>query len=605
MFSPRFYWRYYLSYAALLAVVTLGVAALGSASVERNARRELGRSLEMQASLLREVAAPVVARSHRFPARRDSLSAVLQARLVLLAAKRPARFTIIEADGRVLADSDHDPRSMDDHSERPEIVQARVEGSGSSERFSHTLGERLMYVALSLRDDRGEVLGFARASYPLRSMEEELARLRSAVLRGAVLAVALALGVGWLFTRRLTRPLREIAVAVSAIRSGNYRHRLLIEDDGAVGDLARAFNAMEEQIEEHLRTIENDRQKVFAILEAMPDGVVAVDSQQRILHLNRAGAQAFETDAADAEGQRLWEVVRSSEIQSILDRTLESGTSQSLEARLHLGGASRVFDLRTIALRDAHRQVEGAVLVLQDLSRLRRLEGMRSDFVSNVSHELKTPLTALRGLIESILNDPQMDREVLNGFAGRMHVQTTRLNTLIGDLLNLSRLERDDAPLDRHPIDLCHAAHHSISQLQESITAKELEVRIETTDAEILIEADEESLHQIYDNLLTNAIRYTPEGGWIQVRIRRLENLDQALLEIEDSGIGIESRHHQRIFERFYRVDKARSREAGGTGLGLSIVKHVVARLDGQIQLESVPGQGSCFRVTFHLSRRS
>jgi two-component system, OmpR family, phosphate regulon sensor histidine kinase PhoR len=605
LFSPRLYWRYYLGYALLLAIVTLGLAALSSRSVERGARTELARSLEVQATLLRELAAPVVAAGHRYPARRDSLYAELQTQLADMTGDRPARFTVILDDGEVIADSDRDPKLLENHSGRPELLQARAQGSGRSERFSKSLGTRLMYFAMRLGPDAKSPLGYARAAYPMSAMQQSLSQMRTLVLRSALIALASALLIGWLLTRRLTGPLRQIAVAVNAIRAGNYRQRVLTEDTGSIGELAHAFNAMQEQIEGQLQTIATEGNKIFAILEAMPDGVVAVDVDHRVMHLNRSAGQAFGVDSRGAEGQRLWEVVRSSEIRGLLERTLDSEQAQSLEATLRLSDFERVLDLRTTVLHDAERRVQGAVLVFQDVSRLRRLEGMRSDFVSNVSHELKTPLTALRGLIESVMDDGKMDGVTRSRFLDRMHVQTTRLNTLISDLLHISRLERSELSLDRHPIDLARAARLSLSQLEEVVAGKQVVVETDLGEGEIIVEADEESLQQIFDNLLTNAIRYTPAGGTIRVQVSRLEETGHAVLEVEDSGIGIESRYHDRIFERFYRVDKARSREAGGTGLGLSIVKHVVARLDGQLHLESSPGEGSCFRVTFNLSRRS
>jgi two-component system phosphate regulon sensor histidine kinase PhoR len=227
---------------------------------------------------------------------------------------------------------------------------------------------------------------------------------------------------------------------------------------------------------------------------------------------------------------------------------------------------------------------------------------MRRDFVSNVSHELKTPLTALRGLIESIMDDAEMGQETRAKFLERMLLQTTRLNALISDLLHISRIEQPGIPLELHPIDLARAARLSIAHLEETARSRDIRILTEFDAGETVVDADEESLRQICDNLLTNAIRYTSAGGEVHVRIRRREESEQAILEVQDTGIGIESRHHERIFERFYRVDKARSREAGGTGLGLSIVKHVVSRLSGQVEVESALGEGSLFRVTLRLS---
>lgn len=602
MLPRRFFWKYFLGYAAMLALVAIAITALGTRAIEHSSREESARSLEMEARLLRELARPVLSEAERFPARADSLYQQLQGQILGLDQGSRSRFTIILESGRVVADSDELPSQMGDHSGRPELHDARREGWGRAERYSRTLRSRLMYLAVPVLDEAsGELLGFARASDPLEARKEQLSRLRNNVLRASTVALLAALLVGYLFTRRVTRPLRNIADAVEAIRAGDYEHRILVETRDDLGELAQAFNDMEDQIQDQIQTIETDRNQIYAILQSMSDGVIAVDAGQVIRHLNDAACTALGVRREDVKGQRLWEVVRSGEVRGIVERALESGRSQSLETRINLGDHERTLELRCNALQGNQGRVGGAVLVLQDVSKLRRLEGVRRDFVSNVSHELKTPLTALRGLIESILEDEEVDRDTTQRFLRRMHHQIARLNQLISDLLNLSRLERADAPLDRQRLDLNQSARMCAQDARDAASRKNIELRTELSDEPVFVRADLESLRQIFDNLLTNAIRYTPSGGHVRLRVQRLDGSRQVVAEVEDDGIGIESRHHDRIFERFYRVDNARSRELGGTGLGLSIVKHVVSRLDGEILLESSLGRGSRFRVILPL----
>jgi two-component system phosphate regulon sensor histidine kinase PhoR len=278
---------------------------------------------------------------------------------------------------------------------------------------------------------------------------------------------------------------------------------------------------------------------------------------------------------------------------------MRNGSEQNREVRLPAERRDRVLLLQASPLRDAAGELSGAVLVLHDVTELRHLEEVRRDFVANVSHEVKTPLTAIRGMVETILEDPSMDEPTRNRFLERVRSQAGRLSALVTDLLTLSRVERREEAPEKGTLDLRGPVRESFEQQTSEGEDKGLSMEIETPDSPVPVFGDMEALRQAVDNLLSNAVRYTPSEGRIWVRLRTEGEF--AVVEVQDTGIGIEPRHQERVFERFYRVDKARSRELGGTGLGLSIVKHITIAHEGSVSLESAPGQGSTFRIRLPL----
>jgi two-component system phosphate regulon sensor histidine kinase PhoR len=291
------------------------------------------------------------------------------------------------------------------------------------------------------------------------------------------------------------------------------------------------------------------------------------------------------------------------EVSEALLRTIREGADRSAEVVLPGRPEDQVLELRSSPMRGARGEVDGAVVVVHDVTRLRRLEVVRRDFVANVSHELKTPLTAIRGLVETLLDDQDMDEGTRRRFLGKVHRQVQRLSALVADLLTLSRVESGQAAFERVPLDVRNPVRESVRALLGEAQAKSLDLQVELPMEPAMVRGDTEALRQVVDNLVSNAIKYTPERGRITLRVR--QDGTATTIEVHDTGIGIAPRDRERIFERFYRVDKARSREVGGTGLGLAIVKHVVQALGGQVGVESTLGRGSTFRVTFPSADRS
>jgi two-component system phosphate regulon sensor histidine kinase PhoR len=491
---------------------------------------------------------------------------------------------------------------MNNHHDRPEILSARSHGSGVSTRRSESVGMTMMYVALPIRDG-SEVIGYARTAIHLDRLDEQLSALSHPILIGAFIAAALALALGLYVSWQVTAPLASMAASARAIARGRFDERIPVSSSDEVGDLGRALNAMREELLRRMETIATDRSGVLAILTSMVEGVVAVDRSERVVHMNTVAGELLGIGASDALGKRIWEVTRLREVNETLSTAMRDASSARAEATLVGGGRDRVIELNAAPLRDAAGVAAGAVLVLHDVTELRRLEAIRRDFVANVSHELKTPLTAVRGIVETLIDDDAIAPEKRRHFLARIHDQTLRLSALVNDLLTLSRVESKETPLERVAVDLRELAVQSASDLAAPAQNKGLILETRLPKESLIVVGDREALGQAIANLLDNAVKYTPAGGTIRFSLARAG--DRARMEVRDNGIGIEPREQERIFERFYRVDKGRSRDLGGTGLGLAIVRNVVRAHGGEIIVESAPGAGSAFIVLLPLAPHS
>jgi two-component system phosphate regulon sensor histidine kinase PhoR len=582
LLRSRFFWRLYAGYVVLILVVTGVVGALIEHRVRTDQLQDVKDTLHSKALLLCEIAL-----SSR-PANE------LQARLASLASGDPTRLTIVRADGVVLADSFEDPAVMNNHGDRPEIRAAASDGVGRSSRFSQTLGSDQLYTAVRVPAE-GELIGFARTAYPLVAIEARVGQLRTVVIFGAGLAALAGLAIGYVFARRVTAPLAAVTAAVEELTLGGYGHVRAPGTPDEIGRLAEAFNKMSDELRERVEMIEADRNKLLAILSGMVEGVVAIDREERVVHMNAVAGRLLGVQPGDSTGQRVWDVTRLAEIPDILERT-QNGEEFHGEVKLPSAGEETIhMEFNASPLRDAAGGRAGSVVVLHDLTELRRLEQVRSDFVANVSHELKTPLTAIRGMVETMLDDRDMEPDQARRFLDRVANQTKRLSLLVTDLLTLARIESAEVRTDRRPVDLRDPVQECASRAQPLCQMKSIQLDVDLPQTPAILVGDDEDLRQIVGNLLDNALKYTPEGGRVALRV--IPKGSEILVEVEDTGIGIDPRDSERVFERFYRVDKARSRELGGTGLGLAIVKHLVLSAGGRISLDSTPGRGSRFGV--------
>ncbi|MBM4129536.1 PAS domain-containing protein [bacterium] len=510
------------------------------------------------------------------------------------AATAGVRFTVIAADGRVLGDSHERVERMDDHRDRPEVAAALAGNHGQSLRFSAARGERMLYVAQPVPTADGGRLAL-RAAVSLARLDAELRLVyREIALAGLVVGL-LAAAVGYLRSRALGRAVGRLQAGAQAFAAGELGERLTVADTVEIAAVAEAMNDMAGQLGERLTLVERQRGELEAVLASMVEGVVAVDREENVIGLNAAGAALLGTTAERASGRSIQEVGRHPELTRLAQQVL-AGAAR-LERDLQLGPGSETWlQVRASGLVDGRGERLGALLVLNNVTRLRRLETMRRDFVANVSHELKTPITSVKGFVETIIDEPPADEADLRRFLEIIRRQADRLDSIITDLLALSRLEQD---ADGGGIEL---APEPLAPVLERVARDLAARRPEQADrVRLLCGGDVQArinaalLEQAVTNLLENALKYSPPGTPVTVCCRR--RAGQVCIDVVDAGPGIAAEHLPRLFERFYRVDKARSRQLGGTGLGLAIVKHIAQAHGGRAEVASEPGRGSAFTI--------
>jgi two-component system phosphate regulon sensor histidine kinase PhoR len=583
---PRssYFWKLFGGYAALIVGTCLLLGVLAGLYLERAARRQSVYALQVAAELLVEPARTVLTTGD---------AAALNAALGQLGARTGTRLTIIRADGTVLADSAEPAAQMDNHLDRPEIRAALTGGVGEAARFSTTIGQRMMYVAVRVTGADGQLLGFTRAALPLTAVAQQQAALRRSLWLTTAVAAMLALLLALAISRSLARPLLQLAAATEVLAADPAGTEAGPPDE--IVQLDRAVRRMSLSLSERLETIEKDRQQLLAILGGMVEGVIAVDAAERVVHMNGAAGTMLGIDAQRQVGSPLYEIVRVTALIETLRSAMQLREPVIAEMRLFDAARESVVELYASPLVDSRGATSGAVVVLHDVTELRRLEGVRRDFVANVSHELKTPLAVVKAVVETMLDEDDMDVDIRRKFLGKVDDQSRRLIALVDDLLSLSRVESQMGTEGRIRLDLRLVVQSAVSALMPAAEARAVTVRTQLGDEPLAVFGDEEALRQALTNLIDNAIKYSRDGGSVEVR-GSVED-QQVIVTVSDDGVGIPADEQDRVFERFYRVDKARSREVGGTGLGLSIVKHVALSHGGSVSVSSSLGQGSSFRI--------
>lgn len=508
------------------------------------------------------------------------------------------RVTYIRPDGVVLGDSDHDPATMENHSNRKEVKEALASGVGSSTRRSSTLGESMLYVAVPIQED-GKTVGIVRLAVSLRDVERSLGNMWLALVFGLLILFIIAAIISYRIARSVTRPLERMTSAAKRMANMDYEIRIPAEGKDEVNELARALNAMAASLQGQVNEIRQNEVRLQSVLDNMISGVVMIDPDGRIKLYNRSAELLLGSTAQERVGRSFGEVKQQYELVQLIREALQSHEPLHEELTVYYP-EERLLELNFVPMHTNEEQEPGLLLVLQDVSAIRRLERMRSEFVANVSHELKTPVAAVKGFAETLLAGAVNDPETAQSFLTIIHDESERLNRLIGDILELSKIESRRSPLQFSPVDL-YAFVERLAEFMSTEAAKKninLEWHVEEG---LFVEADEDRLGQILLNLLQNGINYTPEGGSVRVAAEVVEGgesegeEERVRITVSDTGIGIPKKDLPRIFERFYRVDKARSRSSGGTGLGLSIVKHLADLHHGSIRVESIVGVGSKF----------
>lgn len=576
-----------LLFGIVLVLLPLGiVVVLSRVDLPAQVEADTRRALEDQTVLLAAWAAP----HFREP------GPTLQGDLKGMA-RHGLRYTLISTDGRVLADSGKDPAGMEPHGDRPEIVAAREQGVGWATRPSATLGRTMAYVARRVDDGDGRALGFVRAALAAERVEDRGARLTSWLGRASWIALLVGGVLSWLLARGLVARIQRIRDAGLAIAAGDTTHRVARAGSDELGDVGGSLNAMAAHFADQVATIGAERQGLDSILAAMVEGVIAVDADERIVHCNASAGRILGFDPTAAIGQHVWEVVRLGRIPPALHAAFAAGRSDEQTVTVLRHGQMLALRLHTSPLlrRGGDGVRGGAVVVVHDITELRRLETVRRDFVANASHELKTPVAAIRGLVETILDDPTMDGEVQRGFLGRIATQAARLQGLVEEMLALSRLEAHEGHEPEEAIDIRGPVQEALDAVAPLAAEKRIGITSAIAAEPLLVRAQAEALRRIAANLLDNAVKYTPPQGHVHVALGR--DGVGLLLSVEDDGQGIAPDQRQRVFERFYRADAGRAREQGGTGLGLAIVKHLVQSLGGDVRIAGRDRPGTRFEV--------
>lgn len=508
----------------------------------------------------------------------------------------PTRITVILPDGQVVGDSQATPGSMENHRDRPEILQALEGKTGSAIRFSGTLHQRMLYVAVPIAH-KGRTRGIMRVAIATDAVDEQLRSLQVRIAVGGVVIAFIASFVCLIISRRISRPLETMRQGAARFARGDLSHRLHPPTTLELAELADAMNRMAVEIEGRIDAVVRQRNETQAVLASMVEGVVALDSKERIMTINRAAARLINRSDEQLKGRSIQEFMRSRELNHMIQTTLTKGANTERDIILFQNG-EQILNTRCTLLNDANGECIGALLVMSDVTHLRRLENMRRDFAANVSHEIKTPLTAIQGFVETLHDGSVTDPQEVERFLAIIQKHVHRLTAIIDNLMQLSTLEQD-AEVQRlnHANSAVHDVIQSAVQLCR-LKATEKEIRIEVEGPkDLMTRMDADLMEQAVVNLLDNAIKYSPEHSCIHIVATQRDARIQ--INVQDGGIGISKKHLPRLFERFYRVDKARSRKMGGTGLGLAIVKHIMQAHSGRVTVQSVQGQGSTF--TLHL----
>ncbi|MBW2333050.1 MAG: HAMP domain-containing protein [Deltaproteobacteria bacterium] len=510
------------------------------------------------------------------------------------------RLTIINPEGMVLGDSEENPQKMENHSDRPEIKEAIKGRIGKSSRYSTTLKKDMMYLALPIKDDAYRVIGAVRVSIPLDELENRVGQIYRIIGWGGLLAVTISLGISFALARRVSRPISQMAQAAKMISKGDLSRRIREDSRDEIGDLAYSFNRMSEELQRQMGDLAREVSEKEALLSSMIEGVLAIDRDEHVILINQAAQRMLELGPDDALGKFHWEVIRNSEINNLFKEVLK--TKEQKEVKLQIGPLDeRAFMVYAAPIRAWGGNILGVVAVFHDVTEIRRLEKVRMEFVANVSHELRTPLTSIKGFVETLKRGAIDERENAVNFLDIIERHTDRLNQLITDLLDLSRVETGKKKMDFQPIKVEELINRAVSHFMEISNKNRPKIKYNIPSDLPMVLADEEGIETVLKNLLDNAVKYTPKRG--EINITSTDKDDYIEIAVVDNGIGIPSRDLPRIFERFYCVDKARSRELGGTGLGLSIVKHIIEAHGGTVGVESEVGEGS--RFTFTLSKVS
>ncbi len=594
--SPSIRWRIAIPYVLVILLVMAALAIHLSGFVRRAYLASLEDQMAAEARLVANALAPVLMDGQ----------ADLDAQARRYADLLNARVTLIAPDGTVVGESHEDRAQMDNHLYRPEVQAALARGQGASIRYSRTVGYEMLYVAVTATRD-GQVVGIVRVALPLDDVQASVAHLRNVVLTATLLAAALAVLVALVIAERTARPVRYLTDTVERLSAGDLSARLIPMTRDEVGTLTRAFNQMADRLQETVATLREEHGRLAGILEHMADGVLITDGEGHVRLVNPAALRLLGVSKEAALGRSFAQAARDHRLIELWHECRDQ-RRERVET-VQVGHQGPLLQAIVSPLQDA--EPGACLLVLQDLTEVRRSETVRRDFISNVSHELRTPLASLKALVDTLREGALEDPPAARRFLERMETEVDALTQMVQELLELSRIESGQAPLDLQPHAAADIVVPPVERLRPQAERAGLTLAVELPPDLPPVRADLDRAQQVVTNLVHNAIKFTPAGGSIVVMAQvdkdtsRQETCPVSvstclLVSVQDTGVGIAPEDLPRIFERFYKADRARS--GGGTGLGLAIAKHIVQAHGGRIWAESVAGRGSTFYFTLPLA---
>ena len=590
MLRSRFLWQVWGILGVTLVASTLIFGFFVSSQVERDAIYRIEQSLLAQALEL----------SQHMSTYLESGQLLEPEQVNRMTPGVTARITLIDSEGKVILDNRRDPAAMDNHASRPEVIASTASSYGVSTRFSDTVKQSMHYLALEVRTPSGK-RGYLRLALPLTAIEEQMTALRLRITVSAVLVGLLSLLVAYFLAYRVTRPITRMTRVASDIAQGEYHLRVPVDDrEDEIGQLAAVVNELALGAQSRIDELTSNRNRLAAVLAGLTEGVIALDLSQRVQHVNEAALSILGVQRKEILNQYFNELSVVRELRQMVRTSIDEETSTVSTIRFN----NKTIECNCVIIEGDHDDDDdegrGAVLVMEDVTERLRLEEVRSDFVANASHELKTPISAIRGLIETIIDDPEMPQDIFNRFVERIRQQTIRLDNIVQDLLQLSRFDSSEREKAVTRLDLAGLLRQVYQSKSYDATDAGVEFELDLQVDSLAVDGEAEALNQLVSNLVENAIKYTGDGGRVQLRLMKVGAM--AHIEVQDNGIGISKDETQRIFERFYRVDRARSRDLGGTGLGLAIVKHIAQAHNGSVTVVSQLGRGSRFTVQLPLA---
>jgi two-component system phosphate regulon sensor histidine kinase PhoR len=575
-------WRITVSFI-LVVIVSMGILGAYLVNSTRNSQLDnLRTQLENEARITAEASLPAFLVQGGDP---DTLAKKLGNEI-------NARVTIIALNGTVLGDSHQDPATMENHSTRPEVIDALASGLGESTRYSTTLGEQMMYVAVPVVNQT-TIMGVARVALPLDAVASSVSQVTLIIILAILVAAVLVIVAAVLIGRATTRPLREITKASKRIASGELGQKIPVRSRDETGQLAEAFNEMSSNLDKLVGDISTERTKLQTVLANMADGVIMTDVEGNIVLANQATEKLFNFREKDVINKPLIEVVHDHEADEILKLCLK--TSQAQTGQFESVTSKRF--LRAIAIPIVEGKLTGALLLFQDLTELRNLQTMRRELVGNISHELRTPIAGIKAMVETLRSGAIDDKEAAMDFLTRIDSEVDHLTQMVSELTELSRIETGRAELRMSPVNLNLLVEEVVTQLNTLAQRQQVTITTDLATGLPIIKADNDRIRQTLTNLVHNAIKFNHPGGRVTVSTK--VDGESVTVSVSDTGIGISKEDLPHVFERFYKADKARP--TGGSGLGLAIAKHVVQAHGGSIWAQSEEGKGSTFSFSLPL----